>query len=639
MRGALRQQAWLLACALLIAVALRGPLVAAHSRYFYHEDDAHHFNRTVEMAQRGELHPHYFNKPALHFYLRMPVVYASSAWMRLAGEAPGIQAIETRDPQGLAGYAFTASHPTVLAWNRAFSVIMSLGLVLVTFIIATMLEVPPVAAACAALLVAVSPEALVNSDIIGVDVPMALLCLAATALGIRALREPYARRWLLACGVSAGLAGATKYNAAPVALVPLAVALYRDRSIAGLLLAVAGPALGYAVGAPYSFLAFGEFWQGLSYEVWHYATGHEGHSATPGIQQALFYLSWLASDGIGAVAAALAVVGVVSMCARRSPALVVFLSFPAAYAALMVAQRTNFTRNMVAILPYAAVAAAYAIERLSRRLPAPHARSWALLVGSAAALALPALASLRITSSELSQPESREVLAAWLESRSRDGDVAIDGSLQIPPYFQREAGVQVVDLGRSSPARLVQRGFSVIVLPQDVAQRVALPFKVELSVPGNPVDKHAPRNPALSILRVTPDTLKAAEAAEPAVLAVAVRNGSLVPDCGATSEGHCWLQDRTTSITAPAGTASFSAEVMSPWPSQQLDITAADGAPLASLSLPNAGEWAALSVAIPQAPGGPAVNMALNVREIHSPQDRGLSDDPRRLGIAIRPAS
>ncbi len=639
MRGAPRRQALLLACCLLVALALRGPLVAAHSRYFYHEDDAHHFNRTVEMAQRGELHPHYFNKPALHFYLRMPVVYASGAWMRLTGEASGIQAIKTRDPQGLAGYAFTASHPTVLAWSRSFSVAISLGLVVVTFLIATMLEVPLVAACTAALLVAVSPEVLLNSDIIGVDVPMALFCLLSTALGIRALRNPYARRWLFLSGLCAGLAGATKYNAAPIAVVPLVVALYRDRTLAGLLLAIAAPAVGYAVGAPYSFLAFEEFWRGLSYEIWHYATGHDGHSAPPGIEQALFYLAWLASDGVGIIATVLAGVGVAACCARRTPAMVTFLSFPAAYVALMIAQKTNFTRNMVAIVPYAAVAAAYGLERLSRRLSSPGLRPAVALVAAVAAIAPPAIASIRIAASELLQPESRDVLAAWLESRNRQDEVAIDGALQIPPYFQREPGVMVVDLSRSSLARLVQRGFSVLVIPQDIAQSSPLPFKIELAVPGLPVDKHAPRNPALSVLRVTAETIKAAEAAEPATLVVAARNGLLVPECGASDEEHCWLQDRATTVTLPVGAASFSAEIMSPWPNQQLDIVTASGDPISAISLPQAGMWKKISVSIPSAPGDAAPSLTLVVREIHSPQDRGLSDDPRRLGIAIRAAS
>ena len=88
MREAALKKAAMVACAVLLALVLRAPLVSSNSRYFYHEDDAHHFNRTVEMAQRFDLNPSYFNKPALHFYLRMPVVWASAVIV-LAGWITG----------------------------------------------------------------------------------------------------------------------------------------------------------------------------------------------------------------------------------------------------------------------------------------------------------------------------------------------------------------------------------------------------------------------------------------------------------------------------------------------------------------------------------------------------------------------
>ena len=144
----------------------------------------------------------------------------------------------------------SASHPVVLAWNRSFSVALSLGIVALTFLLALRLSLPSWGALMSATLVAVSPEVLVNSHIIGVDVPMALFCLLSTVLGIRSLSAERPRRWLVLCGFVAGLAGATKYNAAPAAFVPLVVALLHDRTFAGLSIALLSPALGYLCGAP-----------------------------------------------------------------------------------------------------------------------------------------------------------------------------------------------------------------------------------------------------------------------------------------------------------------------------------------------------------------------------------------------------
>ena len=636
MRDAALKKAAMIACAVVLALVLRAPLVSSNSRYFYHEDDAHHFNRTVEMAQRFDLNPSYFNKPALHFYLRMPVVWASAAWGKLRGELGSLQEIRTRDPYGLGGYAFSASHPFVLAWNRWFSVGLSVCIVVLTFVLATRLSLPAWASFLAAMLVTVSPEALRNSHIIGVDIPMALFCLLSTVLGIRALSAEKHRRWLALCGVVAGLAGATKYNAAPAAIVPLVVALLRDRTLSGVAIALLSPAIGYLCGAPYSLISFNDFWTGLSYEVWHYSvSGHEGHSATPGIGQALFYLRWMASDGLGPVAAALAAVGALSCGLRRTPERLVFLAFPVAYFALMVAQKTNFTRNMVAIVPYLAVASAIGLHRISQSLRYEPVR---LLVSSLLALsafATPLLAASRISLMEAIKPESREILRQWLDMGSSRGDVALAGAIQAAPALWRHPGVVVFNSAATPLAQLAQQGVSLVVLPANEAAAVSLPFAVDLAIPGNQINKHEPENPAITVLRVTDETLHAAQRESPSRISLTARDGQLSLECGAREEQHCWLQSRQTELALPKGMSRFTLQVMSPWPGQQVSVLSAQGELLATVKPAAPGEWVALAVSTPTT----ANSVMLQVEVIHAPDDQGLSQDPRRLGAAIRPDS
>ena len=71
--------------------------------YFYQEDEGHHFNRLVEMVKNGDFNPHYFNKPSLHFYLRMPAIAGSFLWSARANEIESIQDIVTRDDAVSAG--------------------------------------------------------------------------------------------------------------------------------------------------------------------------------------------------------------------------------------------------------------------------------------------------------------------------------------------------------------------------------------------------------------------------------------------------------------------------------------------------------------------------------------------------------
>src|SRR5687768_6937474 len=101
----------LLAVALLIGLLFRAPFVGTGLPYFYDEDEAHHFNRTVEMVKSGDFNPRYFLKPSLHFYLRVPVTAAAFLWNVRHEHLRSVQEIRTRSAYGLAGYSFTASHP------------------------------------------------------------------------------------------------------------------------------------------------------------------------------------------------------------------------------------------------------------------------------------------------------------------------------------------------------------------------------------------------------------------------------------------------------------------------------------------------------------------------------------------------
>lgn len=629
---------WIALC-IFIALALRIPLIEAHSRYFYHEDDAHHFNRTVEMAQRGDLNPHYFNKPALHFYLRMPIVYASVAWLKRRGEIASVEEIKTRDQFGLAGYAFTASHPTVLTWNRAWSVCMSLLVIALSCALAGLLGILLLETIAAALLISSSPEFLTNSDVIGVDIQMALFCVLSATVGVFAVEKQYSRKLLTLCGLVAGLAGATKYNAAPIALVPIFVAWYRDRSLPGFLLALATPAAGFLIGAPYSLLSFNEFGHGLSYEIWHYSvSGHEGHTAQPGLEQALFYLRWLTSDGLGFIASACAALGIAVVLGRRSPALITFLAFPLGYAVLMIAQKTNFTRNMVAVVPFVALLAALGISFLTRRIP-QRARTAIVVACVAAAVFQPAARAVEITFEESSRVDSRDVLAAWLTYQPRTEEVAIDGSLQIPPSLTKKRGVLVVDTTSTPLARLAQQGFSLFVLPAETAHQTTLPFSTELAVPGEPLNKHAPKNPALSIVRVTPETLQKAREREPAVLVFSQSGDHVSPNCESGDERSCWLQTYSTTIILPEGISSLGFGAMSPWRGQELRVELLEGTVIKTVEFTTPGEWKEVTVDLPMNSAQMKHSLVFTIKAIHTPEDQGLNADTRRLGVAIRARS
>src|SRR3990167_1306941 len=128
-----RRGCYLIAFVLLLALWLRLPFVSRDLPYFAREDEAHHFNRVVNMVKSGDFNPHYFHKPSLHFYLRMPVVALSFLWNVSEGHIRSVEDIRTGDPFGLNGYAFAVSHPGIVKWNRSFSVLIILLVIAFTY--------------------------------------------------------------------------------------------------------------------------------------------------------------------------------------------------------------------------------------------------------------------------------------------------------------------------------------------------------------------------------------------------------------------------------------------------------------------------------------------------------------------------
>ncbi len=612
------------------------PLVSANTSYLYHEDDAHHFNRTIEMAQRRDLNPHYFNKPALHFYLRIPVVYAVTTYEYIRGRMNSIKEIRTRDPYGLAGYSYTPSHPRVLSATRLVSVVWSCLLPILTFLILRQLSAPQLIAAMAALLTTFSPEVTRNSYVVGVDTLMALLCLSTTTYALRALHV-FSERRLVACALLAGLACAAKYNAAPICIVPVSLWWLCDRSKRGALIAAFVPVLGFLLGAPFSILSFQEFVHGVSYEAWHYAVaGHEGNSAERGLPQALFYLRWLISDGIGLCGALLIPIGTLSLFKINRRALLLIASFPLSYLCLMLLQKTHFTRNMLVVVPYAAIAVGVAVQAIGSWFRRPRYAVVAMILVFAFCLEPISSSSFAILAKARNTHESRNQVVQWVsQNRSAQDDVAIAGPLQLPIQTFAVSGVDAFDPAKSPLAKLIQSGYTYIVVPTDLQTLDAELAELVQSIPGNPSPQRVPANPAISILRVKERNVAVAASRAPFTIQLLSQGERLIPQCASyAKESHCWITARVTQVAIPQLTATHSFEIMSPWPDQLVTLVDSKGALLASVKLKVPGTWESIPISARE--GQASTALTLSISQVHSPESMGLSSDTRRLGIAVR---
>ena len=443
----------LLIIPLLIGFCFRSPMVDRELPYFYNEDEAHHFNRVANMVKSGSFNPEYFHKPSLHFYLRMPVLAASFLWNVREGHIKTLDELRTTDNFGVAKYAFTASHPGIVKWNRMFSLLLSLGMIAASVIAVTLIfpKAHAVFPIGAGLLAALSPPLIRESAMIGVDPVFSFFTLLASLLCLVSLKNS---KYLLWASISAGLAVSSKYNALPIIFVPVLTSIllgsYR-RSFLLLALSLAA----FILGSPYILAELPLFLNQFAYEIWHYKiAGHVGNEGTPGISQALFYMKWLKNDGMFIPGLILALIGLF----KFNRQLFVWLSFPALFFLLMIDQKVNFTRNMSVIIPYLCVlvgAGGYFIyERLRFKV--------VLISFIPIILILPMTEAFILISSKAE--DTRDQVEFFLkESLELNKKVFIAGELQLSPYIYRYPQVKVFKQEGSSLEALIAEGAEVIV--------------------------------------------------------------------------------------------------------------------------------------------------------------------------------
>lgn len=620
-----------------LTLALSIPLAVSNLRYLYLEDDGHHINHTIEMAQQGTLNPNYFNKPALHFYLRMPFVYAGAAIEKLRGTMTSIREIRTRDPYGAGRYAFTPSHPAIIAWLRIASLLCNALLPVLVLVALTRVGQGPVIALFGAALTALSPEVLGNSFIVGVDTLMALVCLSCSVYAMLALTS-FSRARLFVCALLAGLSCAAKYNAAPIAIVPAALWWFRDRSVLGAVIAAGALVGGFLAGAPYTLISYEQFWKGITYEAWHYSVaGHEGNDGARGFPQLVFYTRWLLSDGVGVVGALLAAIGVYSLFKRNRTGALTLVAFPLAYTAFMACQKVNFTRNMVTIVPFVAIYAACGLSYLLSLFTRRWSRAVVGITCAAAALLPLTSLSTEMLVSAISRVESRDTLRQWLQGeRPRFHDVALAGPLQAQPDLFHLPGVDAYNPETTSLSALAQAGYDYVVAPTGGFALDGKLFSVERAIPGEPWPQRIARNPAISILSLQNAALREHVAPSAPVLAFTAENGRLAPTCQHASEPYCWISTRISRLEIPrADATSMNLTIMSPWPNQRADFITPQGETVTSVTLPDAGVWRTISLP-PASLNGETSSFLLVLNQVRSPASQGISQDNRRLGLAFK---
>ncbi|MCC7262509.1 MAG: glycosyltransferase family 39 protein [Candidatus Latescibacteria bacterium] len=366
----------------------------------------------------GDLNPHFFNYPSLHFYLLAALYGAYFCAGYLGGTFAGLAAFE---------HQYLADPSTFYLLGRLLGAGLGTASILLLYLIGRRAGGRRVGLIAAAFF-SVAFLHTRDSHFLTVDIPASFHLLVAYLFFFRYLESG---RWReLAWGaVFLGLAASTKYNLGIFTVAAVMAVLWgpapaRRQHLAGAL-ALAG--LAFVAGTPFALLDWPSFWRDLSFERAHFVAGHGLDLGWGWVR----HLSFTLPAGLGWPLLATGLGGCAWLGWRRRPADLVLLGGMLAYYAVAGSGKLVFPRYMLPLVPLLCLAAAIGLEEVAQR----RRGLWVLLV--AVALAPTALLSWQ-HSRLLSCPDTRLLAAEWIEAHVPDGaHIAMTGSDYGHPQVRR----------------------------------------------------------------------------------------------------------------------------------------------------------------------------------------------------------
>ncbi len=377
------------------------------------------------MIVEGTLHPYIFNYPSLPKYLA--AVGMAGGFLRAASHQ------EVRDVSqiGTVGYPFY-DVPRVVAGAREVFILLAVIALGATGAAAWLAFQTPASILLAPFALMATPLffyhawTYLNVDIVGTTFVM--LTIVAC---LRATRRPSIAAAAVVPGALAGLATGSKYTLAFAVLPVLLTCLLYLRPGRRLLacgLALVAMVVAFLLVVPYSVIDIPGFLNGVGAEAYHYAGGHAGADAQPGLQQVVFYGGHFISE-LGIPGTVLAAIGLGAFAAADWRRTVMIASFPVALLWLLVWQHVHFARNVLSIQPLLAMCLAYGVARahrwilgtLGRRGWLPPRRVRTASVATAIVLLVAAVPWSHVHAELRDHADSRNLATAWLDAHIEPG--------------------------------------------------------------------------------------------------------------------------------------------------------------------------------------------------------------------------
>ena len=346
-----------------LALVARWPIATHDVEHYVGPDEGEVVENVLEMLKTGDFDHRHPGYPGLHFYLQMiPARAHLKASGRTIPELPR------------SGFYLAARRLTLVAGLLAAVVVFWIGRAWLS----------SWSAAFGASLVLVSPLVFRESAVVSPDLMLMLFVLISLWLSLRLLEQRSAPAFALA-GIAVGLACAIKYTGG-FAVAPYLVAWWlgpeRRSHAARVFFGLLAAGVAFAAVSPYTLLNLPLFYRGL--------TMHIGYYRAAELNAPLALSRQLATRGVGVLASVAAFASSVRALVAPDKRLLVLLAYPITYWVVFSFFDRAFPRHALVLLPFVALLAADATERIARR-----SRKAGIFV-AAALLAAPAYATLDI---------------------------------------------------------------------------------------------------------------------------------------------------------------------------------------------------------------------------------------------------
>lgn len=377
-----------------------------------------------------DFNPHFFNYPALTFYLTFAVQAVQFGIGHLLGIYPT-----------LVSFGNDVSSSIVVI--RLLSIAFDVGTMVAAYKLTRTMFGSGTALLCAGL-IAVNSLHIKQAHLINVDTALTFFAMLSVLYIWKMFHDPTRKNYLIA-GMCIGLAAASKYTGAYLLAALVIAHLMQQRSVADMIRSLAHPALYLAIGIslvvffifnPYILLSPQEFWKDFSYEQYHMSTGHLGLNSSQSTFS--FYFLDILPSVLGWILFLSVIIRGISYFFERNKPGIILMLFPAVTLAIIGMWEMRADRYVLPLLPMMIIIGADGIvqgwNRLRSYLQQIHLESFFRFVLPPVVLILIFFPSIQSDVSyykSFSNPDTRILAKDWISKNLPEGSSYATGPFGI----------------------------------------------------------------------------------------------------------------------------------------------------------------------------------------------------------------